>query len=41
VRANYSLGGLYDVGQLEHFKMANSLGLSINLAYMWQFKNNK
>lgn len=40
-RFNFSLGGVFDVGQLEYFKMANPMGLSINLGYLWNFKNNK
>ncbi len=38
-RFAFSLGGAFDVGQLEYFKMANSMGLSVNLAYLWEFKN--
>lgn len=37
-RFDYSLGSLFDVGPLEYFKMANPMGLSVNIAYMWQFK---
>lgn len=38
----FSLGGAFDVGQLEHFKMANPMGISLNIGYLWGFhKNNK
>jgi hypothetical protein len=37
-RFNFSLGGVFDVGQLEYYKMANPMGLSINLGYLWDFK---
>lgn len=40
-RFHFSLGGAFDVGQLEHFKMANPMGISLNLGYMWEFKKNK
>jgi hypothetical protein len=37
-RFNFSLGGVFDVGQLEYFKMANPMGLAVNLGYLWDFK---
>lgn len=37
-RFHFSLGGAFDVGQLEHFKMANPMGISLNLGYLWEFK---
>ncbi len=37
-RFSYSLGSVFDVGQLTYFKMANPMGLSINLGYLWEFK---
>lgn len=40
-RFHFSLGGAFDVGQLEHFKMANPMGISLNLGYLWEFKKNK
>ena len=40
-RFHFSLGGAFDVGQLEHFKMANPMGISLNLGYLWEFKRNK
>lgn len=41
VRFHFSLGGAFDVGQLERFKMANPMGISLNLGYLWEFKKNK
>ena len=40
-RFNYSLGALFDVGQLQHFKLASPMGLSVNVGYLWEFKNRK
>ena len=40
-RFHFSLGVAFDVGQLEHFKMANPMGISLNLGYLWEFKKNK
>ena len=40
-RFDYSLGALFDVGQLQHFKMASPMGLSVNVGYLWEFKNSK
>lgn len=40
-RFHFSLGGAFDVGQLEHFKMANPMGISLNLGYLWEFRKNK
>ena len=37
-RFNYSLGALFDVGQLQHFKLASPMGLSVNVGYLWKFK---
>ena len=37
----FSLGGVFDVGQLHYFKMASPMGLSINLGYLWEFKKRK
>jgi hypothetical protein len=38
MRGCYSLGSIFEVGALSHYQMANPLGVSVNLAYMWQFK---
>lgn len=40
-RFNFSLGGVFEVGQLKSLKMANPMGLSINLGYLWEFKKDK
>jgi hypothetical protein len=37
-RGNYSLGSVFDNRSTDYFKFANSMNLSINLAYMWQIK---
>jgi hypothetical protein len=29
------------VGQLHYFKMASPMGLSVNVGYLWEFKNRK
>jgi hypothetical protein len=38
-RFHFSLGGVFDVGQLEYYKMANPMGISLNLGYLWELKN--
>ena len=40
-RFYFSLGGVFDVGQLHYYKMASPMGLSINLGYLWEFKKRK
>ncbi len=37
----FSLGGVFDVGQLHYYKMASPMGLSVNLGYLWEFKKRK
>jgi hypothetical protein len=37
-RCNFSLGGAFKTGQMDYFKMANAMGISLNLAYLWEFK---
>ena len=37
-RFDYSLGSAFKTGQLHYFKLANPIGLSINLGYLWEFK---
>ena len=37
-RFNYSFGGVYGTGVIDHFSMASPMDLSINLAYLWEFK---
>ena len=41
VRFDYSFGGIYGTSLLDHFSMASPIDLSINLAYLWNFKKNK
>ena len=41
VRFDFSFGGIYGTGLIDHFNMANPMDLSINLAYMWNFKKKK
>lgn len=38
LRANYSLGNLYDSNKTAHFSFSNPINASLNLAYMWEFK---
>jgi hypothetical protein len=38
VRCNYSFGSIFNTQMTDHFEFANPLNLSLNLAYMWQFK---
>lgn len=38
IRFDFSFGGVYGTGLIDHFSMANPMDLSINLAYMWHFK---
>ena len=40
-RFNYSFGGVYGTSLIDHFSMASPMDLSINLAYMWEFKKKK
>lgn len=40
LRGYFSLGSVYEVGQLNYYKMANPAGVSVNLAYLWEFKKN-
>jgi hypothetical protein len=37
-RFHFSLGGIYNVGQLEDYKMANPMGISLNIGYLWELK---
>jgi hypothetical protein len=37
-RFHFSLGGIYNVGQLEDYKMANPMGISLNVGYLWELK---
>lgn len=37
-RCNYSFGSIFNNQKTDHFDFANSLNVSLNLAYMWQFK---
>lgn len=38
IRFDYSFGGIYGTGLIDHFSMASPMDLSINFAYMWNFK---
>lgn len=38
-RFNYSLGGVFKVSKMNHFEAANHMNLSLNLAYLWEFKS--
>lgn len=38
IRFDYSFGGIYGTGLIDHFDMASPIDLSINFAYMWNFK---
>lgn len=40
-RFSYSLGGVFNAGQLQHFKMASPMGLYLNIGYLWEFRKNK
>lgn len=40
-RFNYSLGSIFGNKLTDHFEMSNPMGLSVNLAYLWEFKNRK
>ena len=37
-RFNYSFGSIFNNRTTDYFEFANSINVSINLAYMWQFK---
>ncbi len=37
-RFSYSLGGVFNAGQLQHFKMASPMGLFVNVGYLWEFR---
>ena len=37
VRFDYSFGGIYGTGLIDHFSMASPIDLSVNLAWMWPF----
>ena len=37
-RFNYSFGSTFDNQATDHFKFANPIGLSVNLAYLWEIK---
>ncbi len=38
VRYNYSLGTLFDASLSAHFHNSNPMELSVNLAWLWEFK---
>ena len=38
VRCNYSLGSVFNNRTTDYFKFANSMNVSINMAYMWQIE---
>lgn len=38
-RFNYSFGSIFENRTTDYFSFANPIGLSINLAYLWEFKN--
>ena len=40
-RFDYSLGDVFNTRATDYFSAANPIDLSINLAWMWEFKNNK
>ncbi|MBQ3673679.1 MAG: PorT family protein [Paludibacteraceae bacterium] len=40
-RFNYSFGGIFGTGLIDHFNMASPMDLSLNIAYMWEFKKKK
>ncbi len=40
-RFNYSFGGIYGTQLVDHFSMASPMDLSVNLAWMWEFKGRK
>lgn len=40
-RFSYSLGGIYGTSLIDFFNVANPMDLSINLAWMWQFKKTR
>jgi hypothetical protein len=40
-RCNFSLGGAFKTGQMQTFMMANPVGVSVNLAYLWNFKKKQ
>ena len=37
-RFDFSFGGIYGTTVMDHYSMANPMDLSINLAYLWNFK---
>ena len=37
-RFNYSFGSVFSNRKTDHFEFANPIGLSINLAYLWEIK---
>lgn len=39
-RFNYSFGTLFASGTTDYFSSSNSMNLSLNLAWMWEFKKN-
>jgi len=41
IRFDYSFGGIYGTNVTDHYSMASPMDLSINLAYLWNFKKKK
>lgn len=41
VRFNYSLGAIFDNSATDYFSTANPMELSLNLAWMWEFRPKK
>ena len=40
-RFNYSFGGVFGTSLIDHFEMASPMDLSLNLAWMWEFKKTR
>lgn len=41
LRFNYSFGDMFSNHKTDYFQNSNSMNLSLNFAWMWQFKNKK
>ena len=40
-RFSYSFGGVFGTSLIDHFNMASPMDLSLNLAWLWEFKKTK
>jgi hypothetical protein len=40
-RFNYSFGSIFNNRKIDYFEFSNPMNLSLNLAYLWEFKNKR